>query len=165
MKKFDFKDKIKDNLFNYTYVLSDFGSIKLIGKEYNDEIQTRYYRAPEVICGCYWNKSVDIWSIGCLYFECLTGDLLFDPENNKEHDTDTVHLHWISQLIDLDMEQYKNNTHYIIEPNSSDKKISWSDLLLDYKKEINDENTIKFLKRTITNPKDRIYINDLKKIL
>jgi hypothetical protein len=167
LKKFDFKDKIKDNLLNYTYVLSDFGTIKHIGKEHNSEIQTRYYRAPEVIFGCYWNKSVDIWSIGCLYFECLTGDLLFDPENDKNHDTDTVHLYWISQLIELDLEQYKNGIYYNSRKNVENKtKIKWMELFMDYNYNLDlDSDILRFIKMTINNPNQRNNINNLKDLV
>jgi serine/threonine-protein kinase SRPK3 len=166
LKKFDFKDKIKDNLLNYTYVLSDFGTIKHIGQEHNSEIQTRYYRAPEVIFGCYWNKSVDIWSIGCLYFECLTGDLLFDPKNDEEHDTDAVHLYWISQLIELDMEQYKNGIYFTRTRTQLKykRKIKWSELFIDYNIDL-DDNTIMIMELTIANPKDRNSINQIKLLL
>ncbi|MFM7985409.1 MAG: protein kinase domain-containing protein [Candidatus Fonsibacter sp.] len=33
------------------------------------QIQTRYYRAPEIILGCGLHKKTDYWSIGCVLFE------------------------------------------------------------------------------------------------
>lgn len=45
----------------------------------NVDIQTRQYRAPEILIGAKWNERVDNWSMACLTFELLTGDYLFDP--------------------------------------------------------------------------------------
>lgn len=41
-------------------------------------IQSREYRAPEVILGFYFLPSCDIWSIGCVAYELVTGHFLFD---------------------------------------------------------------------------------------
>jgi dual specificity tyrosine-phosphorylation-regulated kinase 2/3/4 len=40
-------------------------------------MQTRYYRAPEVILQTHKNKSIDIWSIGCIICELITGTPIF----------------------------------------------------------------------------------------
>ena len=40
-------------------------------------IQTRYYRAPEVIYDEY-DIECDMWSIGCIIYELITGEYLFD---------------------------------------------------------------------------------------
>ena len=36
-------------------------------------VQTRHYRAPEVILELGWSQSCDVWSIGCILFELYTG--------------------------------------------------------------------------------------------
>lgn len=41
-------------------------------------VATRWYRAPEILLGSNtYNKSVDIWSIGCILAELITGKSLF----------------------------------------------------------------------------------------
>ena len=40
-------------------------------------IQTRFYRAPEVILGINYDSSIDYWSLGCVLVEMLTGHTLF----------------------------------------------------------------------------------------
>ena len=40
-------------------------------------LQTRYYRAPEVILQTNKDKGIDIWSIGCIIVELITGSPLF----------------------------------------------------------------------------------------
>jgi serine/threonine-protein kinase SRPK3 len=159
------------DLLNSTYVLSDFGTIKKINKNNNDEIQTRYYRAPEVILGCNWNKNVDIWSVGCVYFELLTGGIIFDPEKDDNYCTDTHHLFWIHQIIDLDISQYKNGKFFNkfydnagnLKVNDLIDKLEFNDILKDYKelddREIHFVTTL--LKHTFTNMINRPCIKEL----
>lgn len=40
-------------------------------------IQTRPYRAPEVLLNCEYDEKSDIFSAGCTIFELLTGYFLF----------------------------------------------------------------------------------------
>lgn len=79
--------------------ISDFGNYCTIDDTTEDEIQTRYYRAPEVILNCPYNEKCDMWSIACIVFELLTGDLLFDPPKSEEMNRDKHHLYWIQQLL------------------------------------------------------------------
>lgn len=64
----------------------DFG-----GATYDDDahkstiVNTRQYRAPEVILELGWSFPSDMWSAGCIIAELYTGDLLFATHNNAEH--------------------------------------------------------------------------------
>lgn len=107
-----FNYKYDCDLENMTYILSDFGTIKQKSAYNDSEIQTRYYRAPEVILGCKWNENVDIWSIGCLYFELIFNEVLFDPEKDENYSTDTHHLYWIMQLVNTNMMNYKSGKFF-----------------------------------------------------
>eukprot|EP01062_Namystynia_karyoxenos_P008029 TRINITY_DN12834_c0_g1_i2.p1 TRINITY_DN12834_c0_g1~~TRINITY_DN12834_c0_g1_i2.p1 ORF type:complete len:785 (+),score=144.15 TRINITY_DN12834_c0_g1_i2:358-2712(+) len=64
----------------YAIKLIDFG--KAVFCRYEEvlgPIQTLHYRAPEVVCGSLkLTPAVDTWSAGCICFELLTGDYLFD---------------------------------------------------------------------------------------
>ena len=42
-----------------------------------EKIQTRSYRAPEVILKLLYDYPVDLWSYGCMLFEMITGQDLF----------------------------------------------------------------------------------------
>jgi dual specificity tyrosine-phosphorylation-regulated kinase 2/3/4 len=44
-------------------------------------VQSRSYRAPEVILGCKYDYKVDIWSLGCIIAELFTGYVLFQNES------------------------------------------------------------------------------------
>ncbi|VDN97602.1 unnamed protein product [Rodentolepis nana] len=59
----------------------DFGSSCFIGKQCYPYIQSRFYRAPEVIMRSDYNRPIDIWSFGCLVFEMIRGYPLFPGED------------------------------------------------------------------------------------
>nr|XP_043633999.1 serine/threonine-protein kinase ppk15-like [Erigeron canadensis] len=40
-------------------------------------VQSRSYRAPEVILGLPYDQKVDLWSLGCILAELVSGDVLF----------------------------------------------------------------------------------------
>ncbi|ETO16082.1 CDC-like kinase 1, partial [Reticulomyxa filosa] len=52
---------------------------------YNYLIQTRHYRAPEVVLEMYWKRPVDIWSIGCVILEFLHGSMAFNTHCPIDH--------------------------------------------------------------------------------
>lgn len=41
-------------------------------------VQSRSYRAPEVILGCDYDYTIDVWSIGCILVELAVGEVLFN---------------------------------------------------------------------------------------
>jgi serine/threonine protein kinase len=47
-------------------------------------IQSRYYRAPEVILGLPYDCQIDMWSLGCILMEMLTGHPLFNGKNEGD---------------------------------------------------------------------------------
>lgn len=50
----------------------------------NFNVQTMYYRAPEVLLGAEFSCPIDMWSLGCLIVELCTGRPLFHCRNNSE---------------------------------------------------------------------------------
>ncbi|GAA28878.2 dual specificity protein kinase CLK2 [Clonorchis sinensis] len=70
---------------NASVRLIDFGSATFDGDRHSTTIQTRHYRAPEVVMDLGWDVSADIWSIGCILFELVTGQCLFMTHDNLEH--------------------------------------------------------------------------------
>ena len=47
-------------------------------------MQSRFYRAPEVILRLKYTEKVDIWSLGCILVELYTGEPLFPGNNEQE---------------------------------------------------------------------------------
>ena len=59
---------------------------KVDNKRYTFKVVTICYRAPELLLGCRdYGPEIDIWSIGCVFCELLTGVILF-KENCEEKD-------------------------------------------------------------------------------
>ena len=54
----------------------DFGSSCFIHDHLSSYVQSRSYRAPEVILGCRYDYKIDMWSLGCILAELYTGYVL-----------------------------------------------------------------------------------------
>ncbi|KAJ7417575.1 Cyclin-dependent kinase-like 2 [Willisornis vidua] len=66
--------------------LCDFGFARPLaasGEVYTDYVATRWYRAPELLVGdSKYGKAVDIWAIGTVITEMLTGEPLFPGDSD-----------------------------------------------------------------------------------
>ncbi|KAJ1551668.1 serine/threonine protein kinase, CMGC group [Nowakowskiella sp. JEL0078] len=78
--------------------IADLGNACWVDLHFTNDIQTRQYRAPEAILGANYDSSADMWSMGCMIFELLTGDYLFDPQTGAKYSKDDDH---IAQIIEL----------------------------------------------------------------
>ena len=67
--------------------LIDFGSavVHRPGMKHSHLIQTRHYRAPEVVFKLEWDFSADVWSIGCILVELICGKMLFNTHCSIDH--------------------------------------------------------------------------------
>lgn len=79
--------------------IADLGNACWYDEHYTSSIQTREYRAPEVLLGAPWGCSTDIWSTACLIFELITGDLLFEPDEGHSYTKDDDHIAQILELL------------------------------------------------------------------
>lgn len=68
----------------------DFGNACWADRPFAEEIQTRQYRAPEVILQAGYSLPVDMWSFGCIAFELATGDMMFAPKDGSGFCEDEV---------------------------------------------------------------------------
>lgn len=66
----------------------DFNKSQFIGSILKSlSIQTIYYMPPEIIVGDRnYTHATDIWAIGCIIYEILTGEILFDVYNKNTLD-------------------------------------------------------------------------------
>lgn len=65
--------------------LADFGLARIVTsthRVYTKEVVTLWYRAPEILLGCTnYGPSIDIWSLGCIFYELLTKRVLFSGDS------------------------------------------------------------------------------------
>lgn len=62
----------------------DFGSSCFIDERVYTYIQSRFYRAPEIILGQPYSTMIDMWSFGCILAELYTGYPIFPGSNETE---------------------------------------------------------------------------------
>lgn len=86
-----FSDIKPDNILlddkQTTIKLCDFGSAFKVDEGKQDPtpyLVSRFYRAPEIVLGLAYDKSVDMWSIGCCLYEMFTGKVMFPGSTNNE---------------------------------------------------------------------------------
>ena len=65
-------------------VIIDLGSSTFYNERQHTYIQSRFYRAPEIILGVPYTTAIDMWSLGCILAELFVGRPLFPGDS--EHD-------------------------------------------------------------------------------
>uniref|UniRef100_A0A8C6PZ18 mitogen-activated protein kinase n=1 Tax=Nothobranchius furzeri TaxID=105023 RepID=A0A8C6PZ18_NOTFU len=72
----------------------DFGLARHTDDEMTGYVATRWYRAPEIMLNwMHYNMTVDIWSVGCIMAELLTGRPLFPG-------TDRIFSIWVLRSVE-----------------------------------------------------------------
>ncbi|XP_067209866.1 homeodomain-interacting protein kinase 2 isoform X7 [Linepithema humile] len=88
----------------YRVKVIDFGSASHVSKAVcNTYLQSRYYRAPEIILGLPYCEAIDMWSLGCVVAELFLGWPLYP--GSSEYDQ----IRYISQTQGLPTEHMLNN--------------------------------------------------------
>jgi dual specificity tyrosine-phosphorylation-regulated kinase 2/3/4 len=59
----------------------DFGSSCYLTDRQSSYIQSRSYRAPEVVLGLPYDGRIDVWSLGCVVAEMFTGEVTFQNDS------------------------------------------------------------------------------------
>lgn len=71
----------------------DFGLARPTESEMTGYVATRWYRAPEIMLNwMHYNQTVDVWSVGCIMSELLTGKTLFPG---------TDHIHQLNLILEV----------------------------------------------------------------
>jgi serine/threonine protein kinase len=92
--------------------LADFGTHCEEHNYYEESFGTRYYQAPEIILMGKCSYPVDIWALGCTFYELLTGNLLFDPIKDSKHSRDYYHLQLIQETCGDFPKNFLKKTSY-----------------------------------------------------
>lgn len=105
----------------------DYGSSCFMGERIYTYIQSRFYRAPEIILGIPYTTAIDMWSFGCIIAELFTGFPLFPGENEMEQLAYIMEIKGVPEDYLLEMSQrrklfFDNNNEPLIVANSRGKK-------------------------------------------
>ncbi|XP_078402750.1 mitogen-activated protein kinase 13-like isoform X4 [Cetorhinus maximus] len=98
----------------------DFGLARHTDSEMTGYVVTRWYRAPEVILNWrHYTQTVDIWSIGCIFAEMITGKILFKGKDYLDQlaqimkITGTPGTDFIQKLDSIEARRYIRTLPYI----------------------------------------------------
>lgn len=107
------------------------------------------YCPQENLRGLQWNRSLDIWSLGCSFYEFVFGHLLFpyQGKNDDKLDTRRRYFNAIAEYCNEPILGEGNHKNVVLHPNYQHKKY---DLLRDLL-----DRMLKF------NPDDRITIDEV----
>ena len=78
--------------------ISDFGNAfsRVLAKSDPNTFKythpTRHYISPEILIGGPVWKETDMWSFGCILYELLTGDIMFNPYRDNNMGVNCMHL-------------------------------------------------------------------------
>ena len=75
------------------FKIIDFNMACFVGEKAFTYIQSRYYRAPEILLGLEFDTRIDMWSLGCILIEAYTSKVLFPGKDSSQM------LHMIDKLI------------------------------------------------------------------
>ncbi|KAK8861072.1 hypothetical protein M9Y10_012766 [Tritrichomonas musculus] len=96
-KEFVHRDLKPSNIFltvENVVKVGDFGLTRKLDKTrpLTSKVITQSYRPPEVLLGdSHYGPAVDIWSLGCVFYEMITNKVLFCPSSSTD----------ISQLMSI----------------------------------------------------------------
>ncbi|XP_020387162.1 mitogen-activated protein kinase 13-like [Rhincodon typus] len=98
----------------------DFGLARHTDSEMTGYVVTRWYRAPEVILNWrHYTQTVDIWSVGCIFAEMVTGKILFKGKDYLDQlaqimkVTGTPGTDFIQKLDSIEARHYIRSLPYI----------------------------------------------------
>ena len=121
-------------------VLSDYdhsyfsGVLSQKQYKYADTTGTYNYRAPEKIINSEYNHKADIWALGCCLFEIITGEYLFDYDDESDESAESKEYSNSSEMsecsnIDSDV---SNDSNASSRSSGSDDSEFSEDLKIKY---------------------------------
>ena len=140
----------------------DFGSSCYEKEKMYSYIQSRFYRAPEVILEQGYSYEIDMWSLGCIICELFTGFPIFPGEDERDQ------LNYIMEYLDIPPTDYINisrkrnlffdKNHFPFQiPNSKGKIRKPKSKKFKEFLQCNNESFIDFIKKCLKwEPKNRL---------
>ena len=139
----------------------DFGSSCFETEKIYTYIQSRFYRAPEIILGIDYNVAIDIWSLGCIAAELHSGYPLFPGESEGEQLLCIMEVKGVPspEILEISTRKkmfFDGNSPKIVQ-NSRGKKRFPATKTLQEKVKSHDPNFLDFIERCLDwNPTTRI---------
>eukprot|EP00095_Tigriopus_kingsejongensis_P002712 maker-scaffold809_size94238-snap-gene-0.30 protein:Tk02712 transcript:maker-scaffold809_size94238-snap-gene-0.30-mRNA-1 annotation:"hypothetical protein TcasGA2_TC007452" len=122
----------------YRVKVIDFGSASHVSKAVcNTYLQSRYYRAPEIILGLPFCEAIDMWSLGCVVAELFLGWPLYP--GSTEYDQ----IRYISQTQGVPPEHMLNNASKTTKFFYRDREVSYPFWRLQTPEEVEIETKVK----------------------
>ena len=88
------------NFDTFKFIVIDLGNVEYIDDRVQDEIMMRNYRPPENIISDYYDCKADMWTLGCLAYEFITNNYLFEVSRKRNSiDRDRYHLHKMYEYL------------------------------------------------------------------
>ncbi|KAL3650271.1 hypothetical protein CASFOL_006674 [Castilleja foliolosa] len=126
-------------------------------------VQSRSYRAPEVMLGLSYDQKIDMWSLGCILAELCSGEVLFPNEGIVML---LARMIGVIGPIDMEMLRKGEETHkyftkeydlyYINEDTNKVEYVVPEETTLEHQLQISDSHFLDFLRYLLEiNPKKR----------
>ena len=66
--------------------ICDLGLARVASDAMTEYVGTRWYRAPELLLNSSaYTSAIDVWSVGCIFFQMLTRTPLFPGRRDRDH--------------------------------------------------------------------------------
>ena len=93
-------------------LLVDFNNARPNKRKNTDyQVQSRNYKAPEIILMQPYTCKMDVWSLGCTMYEMLTSEPLLDPFGTSSYSVDSNHLYRMIELFGQLPQEIAKNTN------------------------------------------------------
>jgi len=88
------------NYNSFKFIVIDLGNVEYTNDKVQDEIMMRNYRPPENIISSFYDCKADMWSLGCLIYEFITNNYLFEVSRRRNSIyRDRSHLHKMYEYL------------------------------------------------------------------
>lgn len=145
-----------DSRDRFCIKICDFGMSKISMKDFmTPGVATLWYRAPELLLGSTnYHRSVDVWSVGCIFAELLLQKPLFSGSNEIEQLENIIsYCGSINSTTMSGFSTYPNSSKYYLPENNVNLKSKLSNRI--------QEKTLDLLEKLlILDPHKRITIED-----
>ncbi len=136
--------------------IADFGLARTYSNEqrpYSEEVVTLWYRPPEILLGrSEYTTAVDIWSIGCIFYELLTKVPLFMGSNEIEQIKRIFEI--MGMPSESDLPEIKDKTFDLTLPENGNSINNFTELTQIAGMDDNEKDLMS--KMLVYNPSNRI---------